>query len=157
MSVVLYRIDDRLVHGQVMMAWSKIYQSRRIFIVDDQTAADSFLCDVMKMAVPGDYDLHIYSTEKAVEAIQNDPPDKKTMVLAKTPQTMQALQQGGTGMKELNVGNIGAGPGRKAVMRNIQMSPKELDTLKEIQTAGVRVYLQIFPDAKAVDLDKVSL
>lgn len=157
MSIVLYRIDDRLVHGQVMVAWSKIYQTTRIFVVDDETACDQFLCDVMKMAVPSDYDARIFNVQQAIERIKADPPDKKTMVLAKTPKTMLALLEGGVDIKELNVGNIGAGPGRKAVMRNIQLSQEEYATLQKIQDAGVRVYLQIFPDAKALNLDKVSL
>ena len=41
MSVVFYRIDDRLIHGQVMTGWSKVYQATRIFVVDDKTAGTS--------------------------------------------------------------------------------------------------------------------
>ncbi len=157
MSVVLYRIDDRLVHGQVMVAWSKIYQTTRIFIVDDETCKNPFLCDVMRMAVPSDYEVHIFTCADAVEKIKSDPPEKKTMVLAKSPAAMLALLEGGVEIKELNVGNMGNGPGRRAVMRSIQLSPTEFETLKTMQQKGVRVYLQIFPDAKAVELDKVKL
>ena len=85
MSVVLYRIDDRLVHGQVMVAWSKIYQTTRIFVVDGETCKNPFLCDVMKMAMPSDYDVHIFNIADAVEKIKSDTSDKKTMVLAKSP------------------------------------------------------------------------
>jgi PTS system mannose-specific IIB component len=86
-----------------------------------------------------------------------DPPEKQTMVLAKSPAAMLALLEGGVEIKELNVGNMGNGPGRRAVMRSIQLSPTEFETLKTMQQKGVRVYLQIFPDAKAVELDKVKL
>ena len=94
MSVVFYRIDDRLIHGQVMTGWSKVYQATRIFVVDDKTAQDQFLCQVMKMAVPRDYDVHIYTVEQALEAIANDPPELRTIVLAKTPDVMQRLLEG---------------------------------------------------------------
>lgn len=157
MSVVLYRIDDRLVHGQVMVAWSKIYQTTRIFVVDGETCKNPFLCDVMKMAMPSDYDVHIFNIADAVEKIKSDTSDKKTMVLAKSPATMLALLEGGVEIKELNVGNIGNGPGRRAVMRSIQLSPAEFETLNTLQQKGVRVYLQIFPDQKAMELDKVKL
>ena len=49
MSVVFYRIDDRLIHGQVMTGWSKVYNAKRIIVVDDATAANSFLCQVMAL------------------------------------------------------------------------------------------------------------
>jgi PTS system mannose-specific IIB component len=156
MSVVLYRIDDRLVHGQVMVAWSKIYQSTRIFVIDDNTANNPFLSNVMKMAMPGDYDLHILSAAEAPGAIASDPPDKKTMTLVKSPKTIMDLLEAGTAIKELNVGNIGAGKGRKPALKNIQLSPEEYDTLEAIQAKGVRVFFQIFPDSGAVDLSKIN-
>ena len=154
MSVLLYRIDDRLVHGQVMTAWTKIYNTTRIFVVDDQTAANQFLCDVMKMAVPSNYEIYIYTKQDAVAAIKNDPASKKTIVLAKDPQSMLYLLEQGVEMTELNVGNIGAGKGRKPLMRSTQVTPEEHQQLKAIQSKGVRVYLQIYPDGKTMELDK---
>jgi PTS system mannose-specific IIB component len=139
-----------------MVAWSKIYQSTRIFVIDDNTANNPFLSNVMKMAMPGDYDLHILGTAEAPNAIAADPPDKKTMILVKAPKAIMDLLEAGTVIKELNVGNIGAGKGRKPALKNIQLSPEEYDTLKAIQAKGVRVYFQIFPDSGAVELDKVN-
>ncbi|BFK88232.1 PTS sugar transporter subunit IIB [Pseudoflavonifractor sp. DSM 107456] len=157
MSVVFYRIDDRLIHGQVMTGWSKVYQATRIFVVDDKTAQDQFLCQVMKMAVPRDYDVHIYTVEQALEAIANDPPELRTIVLAKTPDVMQRLLEGGAPMKELNLGGMGYVAGRKMILRNIQVSPAELEQLQAIAAKGVRVFCQIVPDGKCIEIDKVKL
>ena len=157
MSVVFYRIDDRLIHGQVMTGWSKVYQATRIFVVDDKTAQDQFLCQVMKMAVPRDYDVHIYTVEQALEAIANDPPELRTIVLAKTPDVMQRLPEGGAPMKELNLGGMGYVAGRKMILRNIQVSPAELEQLQAIAAKGVRVFCQIVPDGKCIEIDKVKL
>ena len=157
MSVVFYRIDDRLIHGQVMTGWSKVYQATRIFVVDDKTAQDQFLCQVMKMAVPRDYDVHIYTVEQALEAIANDPPELRTIVLAKTPDVMQRLLEGGAPMKELNLGGMGYVARRKMILRNIQVSPAELDQLQAIAAKGVRVFCQIVPDGKCIEIDKVKL
>ncbi|MEA4812050.1 MAG: PTS sugar transporter subunit IIB [Anaerolineaceae bacterium] len=156
MSVVLYRIDDRLIHGQVMTAWTKVYSTTRIFVVDDETAANKFLCDVMNMAIPDDYQVSIYKVVDAVQAIKNDPPNVRTLVLAKSTEAMLQLAEAGVGMKELNVGNIGSGPGRKAIMRSTQLSRQEFDQLTKIQDLGVRVYLQVFPDAKSLEFSKCT-
>jgi len=156
MSIVLYRIDDRLVHGQVMTAWSKVYRSTRILIIDDATANDQFVCQVMKMAVPGDYQVDITGIEEGADKISNDPADKRTMVLVKGPAAILELLNRGITIKELNVGNMGAAPGRRAVMRSLQVTEEEFKTLQEIQSKGVRVYAQIYPDGKTVELNKLK-
>ncbi len=157
MSAVFFRIDDRLIHGQVMTGWSKIYNTTRIFVVDDKAAGDKFLCQVMQMSVPKDYDVSILSVEDAIPAILNDPPENRTMVLTKTPSVMQALLEGGVTMKELNLGGMGYLAGRKVVLRNIQVSPEELEQLRQIAAKGVRVFCQIVPDGKCIELEKVKL
>jgi len=157
MSVNFYRIDDRLVHGQVMTGWTKIYDTGRIFVVDDGCAADPFMCRVMQMSVPKGYEVKIFRLEDAAEAIRADPPDKKTMVLTKTPETMLGLIERGVAMAELNVGGMGYLPGRRVVLRNIQITPQELETLQKIAAHNVRVFFQIVPDGKAIELDKVKL
>lgn len=157
MSVVLYRIDDRLVHGQVMVAWTKVYQTNRIFVIDEETMKNTFLCDVMRMAMPQGYELVFLGVKEAIEQVKADPPEKKSLLLAKGPETVLALMEGGLEIPELNVGNMGAKPGRKAVMRSIQLSGQEYAALKAIEGKGTRVYFQIFPDAKAVELDKIKM
>lgn len=157
MSAVFFRIDDRLIHGQIMTGWSKVYNATHIFVVDDKTADDAFLCQVMKMAVPRDYNVRILKTQDAIEAIKNDPPELHTIVLTKTPDVMLALLEGGVEMKELNLGGMGYAAGRKLVLRNIQVSPEELKQLQAIAAKGVRVFCQIVPDGKSIELDKVKL
>ncbi len=156
MSIVLYRIDDRLIHGQVMTAWTKVFSTTRIFVVDDETASNKFLCDVFKMAVPEDYQVSILTVEDAIQKIKADPANARTLVLAKTPKVMLQLANAGVDMKKLNIGNIGACPGRKAVMRSTQLSREEYDQLKQLNDQGVRVYFQVFPDAKSVEFNKCN-
>ena len=113
MGIVLYRIDDRLIHGQVMTAWSKVYKSTNIICIDDETAKNEMLCSIMKMAVPSDYEVQILTTEDAIKAIKAEPERRRTIVLAKAPGTMLNLAKSGVDIKELNVGNMGQGANRK--------------------------------------------
>jgi len=156
MSIVLYRIDDRLVHGQVMTAWSKVFDTTRILIIDDATANNPFLVQVMKMAVPGDYHVDIVGMADAAAKIAGDPADKRTMVLVKEPKTILELQKQGVEIKELNVGNMGAAPGRRVVNRSLQLTGDEYQTLIDIQSNGTRVYAQIYPDGKTLELNKLK-
>lgn len=157
MSVVFYRIDDRLIHGQVMTGWSRKYSANRIIVIDDTTAANSFLVQVMKMSVPKGMDVVVCAEKDGLETIKADPEDKRTIVLTKTPETMLKLIEDGAPMKELCLGGMGYVAGRKAILRNIQVSPAELETLKAIAARGVEVFCQIVPDGKRIELSQVKL
>ncbi|MCR5134332.1 MAG: PTS sugar transporter subunit IIB, partial [Clostridiales bacterium] len=91
MSVVFYRIDDRLIHGQVMTGWSKKYNADRIIVVDDASAANSFLVQVMMMSVPKGMEVKVCAEKDGIETVLNDDPAKRTIVLTKTPASMLAL------------------------------------------------------------------
>ena len=157
MSVVLYRIDDRLIHGQVMTGWSRLYDAQRIIVVDNETAENSFLRQVMEMSVPRGMDVKILNEEEGMKAVLSDSEEMKTIVLTKTPQAMKKLLDAGADMKQLNVGGMGYVAGRKRVLRNIQMSSEELDILNKIAEKGVEVLCQIVPDGKRIELSKVKL
>ena len=157
MSIALYRIDDRLVHGQVMTAWARIFNITKIIVVDDATAKNAFLCDVMKMAVPSGCSVQILSVADAVPVLQaSEKSDEKTIVLVKAPIALRALIDQGIVIKEINVGNVGAGPGRKAVMRSTQLTKDEFDTLVGMSAQGIHIYFQMLPEAKSMELDKLK-
>ena len=157
MSIALYRIDDRLVHGQVMTAWARIFSITKIIVVDDATAKNAFLCDVMKMAVPSGCSVQILSVADAVPVLQaSEKSDEKTIVLVKAPIALRALIDQGIVIKEINVGNVGAGPGRKAVMRSTQLTREEYDTLVGMSAQGIHIYFQMLPEAKSMELDKLK-
>ena len=157
MSIALYRIDDRLVHGQVMTAWARIFNITKIIVVDDATAKNTFLCDVMKMAVPSGCSVQILTVADAVSVVQaSAKSDEKAIVLVKAPITLRALIDQGVEIKEINVGNVGAGPGRKAVMRSTQLTKDEFDTLVGMSAQGIHIYFQMLPEAKSMELDKLK-
>jgi len=154
-NIVLTRIDDRLIHGQVMTSWVKFTKADRIVIVDDGVANDPFMGDILKMAVPSGIDVDIYGIQKAVEMLKDEEKkDKNIIILAKTPKTIFALIQGGVDIQEINVGGIGAGPGRKSLYKNISASAEEKEIFKKILAMNKTVYMQIVPDDKRVEIEK---
>ena len=66
-NIVLIRVDDRLVHGQVMTSWLKATNANKIMVVDDDVAADPLMKTVLKGVVPSQIKLGIFSIEKAVD------------------------------------------------------------------------------------------
>ena len=68
-EITLARVDHRLIHGQVVTKWLKIAMAKKIIIIDDYLAKETFMVDVYKMAAPSGVDVEIYSVEKALEEI----------------------------------------------------------------------------------------
>lgn len=149
MSVKMIRIDDRLIHGQIVAAWAKSLSIKRIWIVDDHVAKDVFITNVMKMVSPPDAELVITGTDQVETLIQEyDSTDKNTLILVKYPKAARLLYDAGVGLRELNVGGMGANADRRKLFKNISASEEEKAELKEIRDLGVKVYFQVTPNEK---------
>ena len=150
MKIVMCRVDERLVHGQVIASWSKILSIRQILVIDDQLAKDSFMGTVLAMAAPSGVKVELVSVDEAVRRIQKDGTQDgvNTMLLFKGPQCALALVE----IRELNIGNMGAGPSRKAISRNVYASASEVEIFKKLLDMGIDVYLQMVQQESRVSI-----
>ncbi len=155
LNIVLTRIDDRLIHGQVVTAWAKVTKANRIIVVDDEVAADDFMVKILKMAAPSSFKIGIHSIADASEILKGEDSEERVIVLVKTPKTVEALLDNGVTIAELNLGGMGAIQGRKQLYRNISISDDERMCFKSLLQRGTRVYVQIVPDASAMDIEKL--
>jgi mannose/fructose/N-acetylgalactosamine-specific phosphotransferase system component IIB len=145
------RIDDRLIHGQVVTIWVKALRSNRIVIVDDNVAADSFMQDVMRLAAPPGITVDVCTVQEGITTLGEDVPSRdRILVLLKSPRSAEQLYAGGVKFKALNIGGIGAAPGRRRVFKNISMSGEEITTLQCLMAEGVEITLQTVPGEKCV-------
>lgn len=152
LHIVLTRIDDRLIHGQVITAWAKITKADRIIVVDDEVAEDSFMVKVLKMAAPSSIKVEIYNTQDAAIALTGEDTGERVIILVKTPKTVLGLIKAGVNITDLNLGGMGATQGRKQLYRNISISAEEKAIFKELLTLGVDVFVQIVPDANKMPM-----
>ena len=72
-NILVARIDDRLIHGQVMTAWVKSYPINHILIVDDELAKNQFMLNIYKAAMPAGIKVSITSKAGGVELLKQDP------------------------------------------------------------------------------------
>ena len=152
LNIVLTRIDDRLIHGQVVTAWAKVTNGNRIVIADDEVAADDFMKDVLKMAVPAGFKIGIYSIEEAATILKGEDTGERIIILVKRPESVRRLLENGVSIKELNLGGMGATIGRKQLYRNISISVAEKQCFQDLISRGVHVFVQIVPDASPNDI-----
>lgn len=159
MNVVACRVDERLVHGQIMTSWAKYLKLRRIVVVDDQVAKDEFMATVLGMSAPAGISIDILSVADAVSRIQNDKSDENTMLLFKRISAALELAKSLAGtpneLKELNLGNLGSVPGRTQITKNIFLSEEEKSEARELREMGVNVFLQMLYTDASVPLADV--
>ena len=146
MSIKFIRIDDRLIHGQVVTGWIKIHNAHNVLIVDDSVAKDEFLQSVLRIAAPSGVNLYIKSTENLEETVKTfDGSEQNTLVLLKTPETAKKLFDAGVQLRELNVGGMGANRYRKQLYKNVSASEEEVAVLSDLEAGGVKVYFRTVP------------
>lgn len=153
----LVRVDDRLIHGQVAAIWLKTVGANRIIIVDDRTAKDDFLREVIELAAPAGVEVEIHGvSDGAQRMIEASQDDDHVFVLMRSPTTALQLREAGVPFDVLNVGGIGAGPDRKPLYRNISASQPELEAMRRLEEMGTRVELRIVADDRPVAFSSVD-
>lgn len=154
-SIVLTRVDDRLVHGQVMTSWVKATGANKIMVVDDGVAQDELMKTVLKGVVPSQVKLGIFSVAKAVDRMVKGFKDTdKVIMLVKTPETVWRMQQAGVEFKTLNIGGMGIRSDRTTLYQIIAASESEREAIKSLIDAGCDVTIQITADDAKVDVSK---
>ncbi len=148
--LLLCRLDDRLIHGQVMAVWVRELRIDHIVVVDDVSARDSFARDLMHAAMPAGVTLHLCGIEAAPEIIDALAASNaaRTLLLFKRVADAVAVHARFP-LPHLNVGNLGMRHDRAMIWRSVAASQAELDELRRLESHGVAVYMQMLPsDAK---------
>jgi len=155
-KVVLARIDDRLIHGQIMTAWLQTTAATRIIIADDKVASDNFECRLLKATVPADVKVDVLKVDAAAaELLQPEAQGERIILLTKCPETMEALIEKGVTLPEIILGNMGIRQGRERFNRNVSASPEEIATMSRIIEAGSEIYYQMVPKEERVNIRKL--
>lgn len=155
-NIVLTRVDDRLVHGQVMTSWSKATNANKFMVIDDEVAANDLMKTVLKGVIPGNIKLGIFTIAKAADRLTKGfKPDDRVIILVKTPITILKLQKMGISFKHLNIGGIGTRSDRETLWRNIAVTADEKQAIRELIAEGTEVFIQITADDSKVDVAKL--
>lgn len=153
-KIVWTRIDDRLIHGQVMTQWIQYTGANQVLIVDDGVAKDAFLQMVMKSSVPGKISLKVCSVKDGIGYLNEDSADEKIIMLVKTPAVLDELTNAGVKLDSINVGGIGAKAGRKQLFKNISVSEDEKESFRSLLNKGIKVFLRVIVTEPEEDIAK---
>jgi PTS system mannose-specific IIB component/fructoselysine and glucoselysine-specific PTS system IIB component len=153
-SVELFRIDDRLIHGQVVVGWGQTLGIAFLVLVDDEVRASDWEQELYRMGVPPDVSVTFASVDEAVASLAGWQADaRKGIVLTGDVDSMARLARGAKGaLKHVNVGGVHYREGRKERLRYVYLTDPEADTLRDIAASGVEVTAQDVPTGIRVPL-----
>jgi mannose/fructose/N-acetylgalactosamine-specific phosphotransferase system component IIB len=156
-SVELYRIDDRLIHGQVVVGWGQPLGIGFIVLVDDEVRASDWEQELYRMGVPPNVEVCFASVEEAAARLTGWSSDaRRGIVLTGDIAAMAALasRSGGT-IGEVNVGGIHFRDGRKERLRYVYLTEAEAEALRALAGSGVRVSAQDVPTGRRIPLEEL--
>jgi mannose/fructose/N-acetylgalactosamine-specific phosphotransferase system component IIB len=151
--IELYRVDDRLIHGQVVIGWGHPLALRFIVLVDDGVAANDWERELYRMGTPPDVDLFFETVESALARMPElaARPDPGVLLTADVA-TMDRLCAGCQAIREVNIGGLHHRSGRSPCLPYVFLSTEDEAALKSIAARGVRVIAQDLPASDPVEL-----
>ena len=145
-NILLTRIDNRLVHGQVGVTWTSTIGANLLVVVDDEVAKDEIQQKLMGItAETYDFGIRFFSVEKTINVIAKAAPHQKIFLICRTPHVVKQLVEGGVPLKDVNVGNMHFSEGKKQISSKVYVDEKDLSDLRFIKNHGINVFIQDVP------------
>jgi len=152
-ALELYRIDDRLIHGQVVVGWGQPMHLGFVVLVDDEVGVSEWEQELYRMGVPPGVDVYFDTVEQAATRHARYTADTRVGVLVTASiDSMARLAALVPAIRRVNVGGLHHKAGRKQHMRYVFLTPAERDALRELAARGVEVTAQDVPSARPVAL-----
>ena len=153
-DIALVRVDNRLVHGQILEAWVPFTKAKCIFVVEDKAASDYFCETVIRMAVPSEIEVIIISVEDFARQYQyTQNKGKRAMVLFSNIADACKAYNLGFHFDKLNIGNIHNEEYRLCCAPSVFLCDQEIqDIIRLLENAGVTIELKRVPRERAVNI-----
>ena len=153
--LALLRVDNRLIHGQVVQAWLPALKVQRVVVADDEAAASPLSLAAMGLALGDEAELRCVPLGQLdVRALASDAV--RTLLLVRDVAGAVAVHARGLSSGTVNVGNVHAAPGRGAVTPSVFLSTGELSQLKMLSDAGLQVEVRAVPSERALGMEELS-
>ena len=153
MSIEIVRIDDRLIHGQIVQGWLKSVSIDRILVVSDEVAADKMQTILLSMAMPTSVKLSIKTIKDAgMEIINNVYENEKIMILFSNPQDIVKIIECGVKFTSINIGGMHFVHGKKQLLQNVSVDKNDIIALMKLINLGIELETRALPHDERNDI-----
>lgn len=156
MELAMLRVDERLVHGQITMFWTRRVGANLILAVNDAVAGDPMQKSIMEFAAPASTILEILSVEEVMAKIKEDAwPGKKALLLVKTPIDVLRLIDLGLELTFVNVGGVRQPGANIKLTKEVSATEEEVAAWKKLDAMGIKIEVQWVPGERTTNLNDV--
>lgn len=154
MPIVLYRVDDRLIHGQVVVGWGTHLDVDYIAVVDDALARSEWEQELYRAGLSDRMEGRFVTVEEARHRLAEwKGSPARGIVLTRDLETMLRLAEGGIlDSEDVNLGGLHEAPGRRRALSYLFLGDADRRTLAALARAGVKVSARDVPGARRVAL-----
>lgn len=156
MNIVLARIDDRLIHGQVATIWTKVTNCERIIVCDDEVAADSIRSTLLKQVAPAGVKSSVVDIEKAIRVYNNPKYETaKCLLLFTNPTSVLRMVEGGVDIKSINIGGMSFKEGKRQLTQAVSVNDEDVKAFKALHEKGIELEIRKVDSDAKIDLMSV--
>ncbi|MDM8127558.1 PTS galactosamine transporter subunit IIB [Paraclostridium benzoelyticum] len=154
-NIVLTRIDNRLIHGQVATMWSSSVGANLLLVANDEVSKNEFRQGLMDMAAPSFAQTRYFSIEKTINIINRASESQHIAIICETPQDVLKLVEGGVPIKKVNIGNMHMAQGKRQVSKAVCIDDNDVDVFKKLKALGVELEIRRVPSESAESIDEL--
>ena len=153
MSVVLFRVDERLIHGQVVLGWGGQFKPDRYIVVDGELAVSEWEQELYRLALPGGTLAEFWSPQLATEQVRSwQESDERTFVLVRSlAAAVELASSGALQGATLNLGGLHHAPNRRELLPYLYLAEDDVERVRWLQASGVDVVAQDLPGSPRFD------
>lgn len=151
-KIVLSRIDERLVHGQVGVQWVGFADANIVVVVNDEVAQDTIQQNLMEMVLADGISIRFWSVQKTIETIHKASDRQRILLVCRAPKDFRQLIEGGVSITHINVGNMHYAEGKKQVSKTISVDAEDVEEFNKLKALGVTCTVQGVPTESGIDL-----
>lgn len=154
-NILLTRIDNRLIHGQVATQWTSSIGANLLLVANDDVASNTFRQGLMDMAAPSYAQTRYWTIQKTIDTIHKASDAQKIFIVCENPQDVLKLVEGGVPIKKVNIGNMHMSEGKRQVSQAVCVDDADVEAFKKLRDLGVELEIRKVPSQGAEDLEKL--
>lgn len=154
-NILLTRIDNRLIHGQVATQWTNYVGANLLLVANDKVAGDPMRQGLMDMAAPNGVATRYFTIQKTIDIIHKAADRQKIFIICETPQDVLRLVEGGVPIDKVNIGNMHMAEGKRLVVGVVAVDDDDVAAFKALRDRGVKLEVQKVPSEGKEDVEKI--
>ena len=154
-NILLTRIDNRLIHGQVATQWCSSIGANLILVANDDVAGNTFRQGLMDMAAPSYAQTRYWTIEKTISTIHKANDKQLIFIVCETPSDVVKLVEGGVPIKKVNIGNMHMSDGKRQVATAVAVDDTDVAAFRRLQELGVELEIRKVPTESTEDVEKL--